>query len=121
MLHANDDMRIRYDAERSTIGIMASQHEVRPLELSRQQLQLVAHPGDGQDSTSATPLPRIDTTVIDRKTRVGYLRSLHVLGPFNGPQTSRSPTSTNTSLSRTREAGWPSIQPLLGPLGQLKM
>jgi hypothetical protein len=46
-LHANDDMRMRYDAERSTIGIMAFQHGVRPLELSRQWLQLVALPGDG--------------------------------------------------------------------------
>jgi hypothetical protein len=36
------------------------------------------------------------------------------------PQTSRSPTSTSTSLSRTMEAGWSSIRPLLGPLGQLK-
>jgi hypothetical protein len=121
MLHANDDMRMRYDVERSTIGIMASQHEVRPLELSRQRLQLVAQPGDGRDSTSATPLPGTGTTVVDRKTRVEYLRSLRVSGPFNGPQTSRSPTLTNTSQSRTWEAGWPSIQPLPGPLGQLKM
>jgi hypothetical protein len=121
MLHTNDDMRMRYDTERSTIGIMAFRHEVRPLELSRQWLQLVALLGDGRNSTSATPLPETDTTVINRKTRVGYLRLLRVSGPFNGPQTSRSPTSTNTSLSRTREASWPSIQPLPGPLGQLKM
>jgi hypothetical protein len=45
-LHANDNMRMRYDAGRSTIRIMASQHEVRPLELSRQRLLLVAQPGD---------------------------------------------------------------------------
>jgi hypothetical protein len=69
------------------IGIMASLHEVRPLELSRQRLQLVAQPGDGQDSTSATPLPGTGTTVVDRRTRVEYLRSLRVSGPFNGPQT----------------------------------
>jgi hypothetical protein len=98
-LHANDDMRMRYGAERSTIGIMAFQHEVRPLELSRRWLQLVAQPGDGRDSTSATPLPGTGTTVIDGKTRVEYLRSLCVSGPFNGPQTSRSPTSTNMSLT----------------------
>jgi hypothetical protein len=121
MLHANGDMRMRYGTERSTIGIMASQHEVRPLDLSRQRLLLVAQPGDGRDSTSATPLLGTGTTVVDRKTHVGYLRSLHVLGPFNGPQTSRSPMSKNTSLSRTREASWSSIQPLPGPLGQLKM
>jgi hypothetical protein len=30
-LHANDDMRTRYGAEKSTIGIMASLHKVRPL------------------------------------------------------------------------------------------
>jgi hypothetical protein len=56
-LHANDDMRMKYGAKRSTIGIMASMHEVRPLELSWQRLQLVAQPGDGRDSTSATPFP----------------------------------------------------------------
>jgi hypothetical protein len=84
-LHANDDMRMRYDAERSTISIMAFQHEVRPLELSRQWLQLEALPGDGRDSTSATPLPRTGTTVVDKRTHVGYLRSLRVSGPFSGP------------------------------------
>jgi hypothetical protein len=35
--------------------------------------------------------------------------------------TSRSPTSTSTSLSRTQEVGWSSIPPLPRPLGQLKM
>jgi hypothetical protein len=120
-LRVNDDMRMRYGAERSTIGTMAFLHEVRPLELSRQRLQLVAQPGDGRDSTSVTPLPGTDTTVIDRRTHVEYLRLLHVSGPFSGPRTSTSPTSTNMSLSRTREAGWLSIRPLPGPLGQLKM
>jgi hypothetical protein len=103
MLRANDDMKMRYDAERSTIGTMVVRREVAPPELSRRRLQLVARPGDDRDGTSATPLPRTGTTTIDRRT------------------TSRSPTSTNTSLSRTQEAGWPSIQPLLGSLGQLKM
>jgi hypothetical protein len=77
---------MRYGVKRSTFGIMASQHEVRPLELSRQRLQLVAQLGDGRDSTSATPLPETGTTVIDRKTRVEYLRSLRVSRPFNGPK-----------------------------------
>jgi hypothetical protein len=104
-LHANDNMRLRYGAERSTIGTMAFWHEVRPLELSRQWLRLVALPGDGRDSTSATPLPGTGTTVVNRRTHVGYLRLLRVLGPSSGPQTSRYPTSTNMSLSRTWEAG----------------
>jgi hypothetical protein len=39
---ANDDMRTRFGAEKSMIGITASPCEVKPLELSRQQLQLVA-------------------------------------------------------------------------------
>jgi hypothetical protein len=63
-LHANDDMRMRYSAERSTIRIMESQHEVRPLELSRQRLQLVnlgtvetAH----QQLPSPRPAPRSST------------------------------------------------------------
>jgi hypothetical protein len=102
MLRENNDMRMRYGVERSTIGTMAFPHEVRPLELSRQRLQLEALPGDSRDSTSATPLPGTGTTIIDRRIRVEYLRLLHVSGPSGGPQTSRSPTSTNTSLSRTR-------------------
>jgi hypothetical protein len=113
MLRANSDMRTKYSAERSTIGIMAFLHEVMPLELNLQRPQLVAQLGDGRDITSATPLPGMVET--------SHLRSLHVSGPFNGPQTLRSPTLTNTSPSRTREAGWPSIPLLPGPLGQLKM
>jgi hypothetical protein len=120
-LHARGDMRTKYDTERSTIRITAFQREARPLELSQQRLQLVALPGDGQDNTLATPLLRTDTMVVDRKTRAEYLRLLRVAGPFSGPRTSRSPTSTNMSPTRTREAGWPYIQPLPGPLGQLKM
>jgi hypothetical protein len=34
----------------------------------------------------------------------GYPRLLHVYGPSSGPLTSKSPTSTSTSLSRTQ--GW---------------
>jgi hypothetical protein len=120
-LHANGVMRMRYGSERSTIEIMAFQREVRPLELCRQRLQLEALPGGGRDSTSATPLPGTGITIVDRRTHVGYQRLLRASGPFNGPRTSRSPTSTNTSLSRTREAGWPFIKPLSGPLEQLKM
>jgi hypothetical protein len=37
-LHVNDDMRMRYGAGRSMIGITTSLHEVRPLELSWQWL-----------------------------------------------------------------------------------
>jgi hypothetical protein len=84
-LHANNDMRTRYDVERSTTGIMASLHEVRPLELSWQRLQLVAQPRDGRDNTPANPLPGTDITIADRRTHVEYLRSLRVLRPFNGP------------------------------------
>jgi hypothetical protein len=116
-LRANDDMRMRYGAKRSTIGTMALQREVRPLELSQQRILMEALPGDGRDSTSATPLPGTGTTIIDRRTRVEYPHLLHVLGPSSGPQTSRSPTSINISLSRTQEAGWLSIPPPPGPLG----
>jgi hypothetical protein len=56
-LRANNDTRMRYGAERSMIGTMAFRCEVRPLELSRQRIQLEALPGDGRDSTSTTPLP----------------------------------------------------------------
>ena len=121
MLHVNDDMRMKYGTERSMIGIMASLHEVRPLGLSRQRLQLAAQPGDGRGITSATPLPGTDTTIVDMRTHVEYQHSLRVLGPFSGTLTSKSPTSTSTSLRRTREAGWLSIPLLPGPLGQPKM
>jgi hypothetical protein len=121
MLHVNDDTKTRSGIERSMIGITASLHEVRPPGLSRQRPQLAARPGDGRGSISVTPLLGTDTTIIDRRTHVEYQHSLRVSGPFSGPLTSKSPTSTSTSLSRTREAGWLSIAPLLGPLGQLKM
>jgi hypothetical protein len=121
MLRVSDDMRTRSGTKKSMIGIMTSLHEVRPLGLSRQRLQLAAQPGDDRGGTSTTPLPGTDTTIVDRRTHVEYLRSFRVSGPFSGPQTSKSPTSTSTSLSRTREAGWLSIPPLPGPLGQLKM
>jgi hypothetical protein len=85
-LRANDDMRMRYGAERSMIKTTASRHEVMPQELSRQQLQLVAQPEDGRDSTSATPLLGTDITIVDRRTRAEYLRLLHVLGPSSGPK-----------------------------------
>jgi hypothetical protein len=121
MLHTNDDTRTRSSAEKNMIGTTVSLRGVRPPELSRQWLQPATQPVDGQDTTTTTPLPRIDIIITDRRTRVEYRRSLHVLGPFNGPLTSKSPTSTTTSLSRIREAGWPSIPPSPEPLGQLKM
>jgi hypothetical protein len=121
MLRANDDMRMKSGAERSMIGITTFLHEVRPPGLSWQWLQLAARPRDGRDSTSTIPLPGTNTTIVDKRTHVEYQRLLRVSGPFSGPQTSKSPTSTSTSLSRTQEAGWLSIPPLPGPLVQLKM
>jgi hypothetical protein len=121
MFHANDDMTTRFGVERSMIGIMASLCEVRPPGLSQQQLQLAARPGDGRGSTLTTPLPGTNTTIINRRICAEYWRLLHVLGPFSAPLTSRSPTSTRMSPSRTREAGWLSTPLLPGPLGQLKM
>jgi hypothetical protein len=121
MLHANNDTRMRFGAEKSMIGITASLCEVKPPELSRQRLQPSARPGDGRGTTSTTPLPGTDIITIDRRTHVEYRRSIHVSGPFSGPLTSKSPTSTSTSLSKTLEAGCLSTPPLPEPLGQLKM
>ena len=111
MLRVNDDMRTRSAAGRSTTGIMASQLGVRQLEPSQQRPRLAVLPGDGRGTTTTTPLPGTDIIPVDKKTRVGCLPLLHALGPFNGPLTSRSPTSTNINLSRIREAGWPSTPP----------
>jgi hypothetical protein len=94
---------------------------VKPRELSRQRLQPAARPMDDRGTTSTTPLPGTDIIIVDRRTHVEYRCSLHVLGPFSGPLTSKSPTSTSTSLNRTREAGCLSTPLLLEPLGQLKM
>ena len=117
-LRANDDTRTRSSAEKNMIGITSSLCRVRPPKLSRQRLRLAARPGDGRGTTTTTPLPRTDIIIDDRRTRVEYRRSLHASGPFNGPLTSKSPTSTSTSLSRIREAGWPSTPPPPEPLGQ---
>jgi hypothetical protein len=117
-LRANDDTRTRFVAGKSTTGITASQHGVRPPGPSRPRLQLVAPPRDGRGTTTTTPLPEKDIITDDKKTDVEYWHLLHALGSFNGPLTSRSPTSTNMNLSRIREAGWPSTPLLPELLGQ---
>jgi hypothetical protein len=121
MFRTNDDTRTRSGAEKSMIGITTSLREVKPPELSQQRLQPTTRPGDGRGTTSTTPLPETDFIIVDERTHVEYRRSLHVSRPFSGPLTSKSPMSTSTSLSRTREAGWLSTPPLPKPLGQLKM
>jgi hypothetical protein len=118
---ANDDMRMRSGAGKNMIGITVFPRGVRPPELSRQRLRLVAQPRDGRGTTTTTPLPGTGIIIDDRRTHVEYHHSLRALGPFNGPQTSKSPTSTSTSLSRIWEAGWPSTPPPLKLLGQPKM
>jgi hypothetical protein len=117
---ANDDTRTRSGAGKNMTGITASLRGVRPPELSRQRLRLVARPRDGRGTTTTTPLPGTDIIIDDKRTHVEYRHSLRALGPFNGPLTSKSPTSTNMSLSRIREAGWPSTPPPPEPLGQPK-
>jgi hypothetical protein len=78
MLHANDDTRTRFGAKKSMIEITTSLREVRPPELSRQQLQPVARPGDDRGTTSTTPLLRIDIIIVNKRTHVEYRRSPHV-------------------------------------------
>jgi hypothetical protein len=121
MLRANDDTRTRSVAGKSTTRITTSRHGVRPPGPSQPQLQLVAPPEDGRGTMTTTPLPGKDIITDDKKTVVEYRRLLHASGPFNGPQTSRSPMSTNMNLSRIREAGWPSTPSPLEPLGQPRM
>jgi hypothetical protein len=120
-LRANDDTRTRSVAGKSTTGITASRHGGRPPGPSRPRLRLVAPPTDGRGTTTTTPLPGKDIITNDKKTAVEYRRLLHASGPFNGPLTSRFPTSTNMNLSRIREAGWPSTPPLPELLGQPRM
>jgi hypothetical protein len=118
MLRVNDDTRTRSVVGKSTTGTMASQHGARLPGPSRPRLQLEAPPGDGQGTTMITPLPGTDNIIDDRRTRVEYRHLLRASGPFNGPLTSRYPTSTNTNLSRIQEAGWPSTPPLPELLGR---
>jgi hypothetical protein len=120
-LRANDETRTRFVAERNMTGITASRHGVRPPELSRQRLRLVAPPEDRRGTTTTTPLSETDIIIDDKRTRVEYRRLLHAFGPFSGPLTSRSPTLTNMSPSRIREAGWSSTLLPPEPLGRPKM
>jgi hypothetical protein len=120
MLRVNDDTRMRSVAGKSTTGTTASQRGVRLLGPSRPRLQLVAQPGDGRGTTTTTPLPGTDNIIDDRRTHVEYRHLLRASGPFNGPLTSRYPTSTNMNLSRIREAGWLSTPLLPELLGQPK-
>jgi hypothetical protein len=83
--------------------------EVTPHEWNRQQLQLVVRTEDDRDGTSTTLLPGTSAMNIDRRTHVEYPHLLCVSGPFSGPRTSRSPTSTSMSPSRTQEVGLPCI------------
>jgi hypothetical protein len=117
-LHANDDMRARSVAGKNTTGITTSQPGVRPPGPSRQRLRLATPPGDGRSTTTTTPLPGTDIILDDRRTRVECRHLLRASEPFNGLLTSRYPTLTNMSLSRIREAGWPSTLPLPEPPGQ---
>jgi hypothetical protein len=116
----NDDTRTRSGAGKNMTRITASLRGVKPPELSRQRLRLVARPRDDRGTMTTTPLPRTDIIIDDRRTSVEYQHSLHASGPFNGPLTSKSPMSTSTSLSRIREAGWSSTPPPPEPLGQPK-
>jgi hypothetical protein len=118
MLRVNDDTRTKSVDGKSTTGTMASQHGARLPGPSRPRLQLEVPPGDGRGTTTITPLPGTDNIIDDRRTRVEYRHLLHASGPFNGPLTSRYPTSTNMNLSRIQEAGWPSTPPLLELLGR---
>jgi hypothetical protein len=79
--------------------------EVVRHKLSRRQLRPVVRSRDGGDDLVPTPLPGTDGTNIGGRIRAESLRLLLVSGPFNGLLTSRSPTSTNMSLTRTQEAG----------------
>ena len=88
--------REEYDQDH---GIPARSHTTR---VESAAAQLVAGSEDRRDNTSPTPLPRTDTMNTDRKTHVESLRLLRVSRPSSGPLTSKSPTSTSTSLSRTR-------------------
>jgi hypothetical protein len=120
MPRANDDTRTRSSVGKNMTGTTASLRGVRPRELSQQRLRLVARPGDGRGTMTTTPLLGTGIIIDDRRTHVEYRHSLRALGPFNGPLTSKSPTSTSTSLSRIREAGWLSTPPPPEPLGQPK-
>jgi hypothetical protein len=96
---------------------MVFRREVVQHESSWRQLRPIVHSRDGRDDLIPTPLPGTDGVNIGRRIHVEFLRLLLASELSNGLLTSRSPTSTNISLSRTREAGWSSTQPLSGCWG----
>jgi hypothetical protein len=84
--------------------IMVYRHAAAQPGSSQQQPQPIVYCGDGRGDLILTPLPRIDDMIIDKRIRAGSPRLLLASGPSNGLLISRSPTSTNMSLSRTRGA-----------------
>jgi hypothetical protein len=102
---ANGGMKTKFAVGRSMTEIMASRLKARPPGLSRQQPQLAVPPGDGQGTTTTTPLPGTDVIPDDRRTRAEYPLLLRALGPSNGLPTSRYPMSTNMNLSRIQGVG----------------
>jgi hypothetical protein len=117
-LHATDDARMKQGAGRSTTEIMVYRRAAVQHGSSQRQLQQKVHSGNGRDDLIPTPLPGTDGAIIGKRMRAEFPRLLLASGPSNGLLTSRSPTSTNMSLSRTREDGWLSIQLPPGLLGQ---
>ena len=73
--------------------------------------------GRSRRPTTDSP-PRTNDTNIGRRIHAESPCLLPVFDPSKGLLTSRSPTSTSTGLSRTREAGWTSIRLPPGLLGQ---
>jgi hypothetical protein len=77
--------------------ITVSRLEVAPPELSQLRPRPVARPRDDRDDTLPAPLPRTDLMNAGRKTHAGSPR----LRAIQWPLTSKFPTSTSTSPSRT--------------------
>jgi hypothetical protein len=86
VLRAIVDMKMKYGTGRNTTEIMVCQHTTAHLGSNQRHPLLTVRSRDGRGDMTLTPLPGIDSMIIDKRRRAGSPRSPLGSRPSNGPQ-----------------------------------